>query len=406
MIDPRISLAAQAPQFGVGSAINIFENALMNSQTRDLRQKQDARAAELHPLNVEATQQGVETNQQALDTNREQRIVKSLNDFAVGNASIIADAVNTKDPAKLQDALIKRRSQLVSQGLPTETTDEGIAMLGQGNIDGVVSALKDGVNLYNQGQGRQGDSNMPASIQETLWFNEQTPEVQAAHLQTKRGEQPTFEDQLEFKQAEADIDIATTEKKENIKNKASRTSALVKQYSTDRRAAKTSMVKLRNVTKLMDGATQGVPGQVKLLASRFFPGIDASDEGALSSGFKSLALDELQKFKGPTTDFEFAVTEDITGSLGQGASANKARVASLKRAAWFSNRQAEQFDRWVDAGHNPDRYAFNMDELVTFGKGDTGLTLSLQDIQDTAVANHMSIEEVMGKYSKNFGAGK
>ena len=47
-----------------------------------------------------------------------------------------------------------------------------------------------------------------------------------------------------------------------------------------------------------------------------------------------------------------------------------------------------------------------MDELVTFGKGDTGLTLSLQDIQDTAVANHMSIEEVMGKYSKNFGAGK
>ena len=116
MIDPRISLAAQAPQFGIGSAINIFENALMNSQTRDLRQKQEARTAELHPLNVEATQQGIDSNQNTLDTNREQRIVKSLNDFAVGNASIIADAVNTKDPAKLQDALIKRRSQLVSQG--------------------------------------------------------------------------------------------------------------------------------------------------------------------------------------------------------------------------------------------------------------------------------------------------
>jgi hypothetical protein len=149
MINPNISLAARAPEFasGVTNAINIFENALMNSQTRDIRQAQSERAAELAPLNL----------QQAEDVaaqSRNQRILKSVNDFAIGNQSIINETVNKKDPVPLQRALAVRRGQLQQQGLPTDETDEAIIMLGQGNIDGVVSALSDSVKLYNQSRGQ------------------------------------------------------------------------------------------------------------------------------------------------------------------------------------------------------------------------------------------------------------
>lgn len=140
-IDPRISLGATvAPQVNVA---DIFNRVKQQQQGLEIGKQNIA-------MNEQAIQQQTGANQDA--TNK--RILKSVNDFAVANASIINEAVNTKNPAILQQALVKRRAELVQQGLPTETTDEGITMLGQGNIDGVVSALSDSVNLYNQQQGQ------------------------------------------------------------------------------------------------------------------------------------------------------------------------------------------------------------------------------------------------------------
>ena len=58
-IDPRISLAIRAPD--VAPAINIFENALMNAQTRDLRSSQEARRAELQPFRLDEAQRSQDT---------------------------------------------------------------------------------------------------------------------------------------------------------------------------------------------------------------------------------------------------------------------------------------------------------------------------------------------------------
>ena len=154
---------------------------------------------------------------------------------------------------------------------------------------------------------------------------------------------------------------------------------------------------MREAQKLAENATQGLAGVSKVQLGKVFPGIDVSDEAGLSSAFKSLALDELQKFKGPTTDFEFAVTEDIAGSLGSGAEANRARLASLGRASWFANREAGQWDAHEKAGHDPDKFQFNFNELVTPKKG--GPSYSLQDLQDTAVANHLGIDDVIKRLS-------
>ena len=145
-------------------------------------------------------------------------------------------------------------------------------------------------------------------------------------------------------------------------------------------------------------AKQGLIGVAKVNLARVFPGIDAGDEAGLVGAFKSLALDELQKFTGPTTDFEFTVTEDIAGSLGQGKSANTARLASLERAAWFAQRESKQFNEHVKSGHDPDQFGFNFNELVTPKKG--GPSFTLKDLQDTAVANHISIDEVIDRLSQ------
>jgi hypothetical protein len=151
-IDARISMMGQAPN--VGQAINIFENALMNSQTRDIRQQQADQQALLNPLQAQLTQQSVDAGKAQANDIVNQRKLKSINDFAIGNQSIINDAVNTGDPTQLQGALVKRREQIVQQGLPTDETDEAIAMLGQGDIQGVISGLSDSVKLYSQQKGK------------------------------------------------------------------------------------------------------------------------------------------------------------------------------------------------------------------------------------------------------------
>ena len=92
------------------------------------------------------------------------------------------------------------------------------------------------------------------------------------------------------------------------------------------------------------------------------------------------------------------MTEDIAGSLGDGKSANTARLASLERAAWFADRESEQFNQHIKAGHDPDEFFFNFNELVTPKKG--GKSYSLQSLQDTAVHNHISIDEVIKRLSK------
>tara|TARA_R110000772_G_scaffold140168_6_gene249326 strand:- start:1338 stop:2525 length:1188 start_codon:yes stop_codon:yes gene_type:complete len=135
-------------------ALNMFQNTLSQVQNRGIQQQQADQQAELQPFRQQLLEQQATIGAGQAQDATNQRILKSVNDFAIGNQSIINDAVNTGDPTQLQAALVKRRAQLVAQGLPTETTDEGLVMLGQGDIQGVVSGLSDSVRLFNQQQGR------------------------------------------------------------------------------------------------------------------------------------------------------------------------------------------------------------------------------------------------------------
>lgn len=308
------------------------------------------------------------------------------------------------NPQALVTELQRQKVQFQNAGVDTSGIDEdivqaqtpeGLALLGQE----IASALTSGK--------RQFASKASAPIADpttgqlsTPVFDPNTNTTSLIPIQGAVQQTATQEAEQEFKSAKklSELSVAETKAKETAKSRVARTSTLKKEFSERRRLAARSNRKVKEAQKLAQQATQGVSGQGKLALSRLFPGIDASDEGALSSAFKSLALDELQKFKGPTTDFEFAVTEDIAGSLGSSSSANLARLSSLDRANWFMDRESKQFNDHIKGGHDPDEFFFNFNELVTPKKG--GKSYSLQSLQDTAVANHISIDEVIKRLSR------
>ncbi len=201
---------------------------------------------------------------------------------------------------------------------------------------------------------------------------------------------------LDRLKTESGIAIKQAREVAGAKAREGRISDLRKEMSTSNRLAARGKLKLNQTLGLIDQTTGGVTDKAKLRLSKLFPGMDVSSEGALVSSFRSLALDELQKFKGPTTDFEFGIAESIGGVFGDPKTANRARIKSLQRNGWFVQKEFEQFNNFIKAGGDPDSFAFNFGEPVGTKKG----VFTLQQIQDTAVERHLSIEEVLEKLNR------
>ena len=200
----------------------------------------------------------------------------------------------------------------------------------------------------------------------------------------------------ETEQQKADIDVSKTEKKEIIRQRVKRTSDIKTELSERNRNASRSSATLRRALTLAKSASQGLTGVATLQLSRLLPGIDASDEGALDQALKELALVQLQQFKGPTTDFEFNVTQAIAGSLGSSQSANSARIKSLDRNRFFNERELKQFNEFIKDKGDPDNFAFNFNEIIKTKKG----PFTLQAIQDTAVEHTLTIEETIKRLNQ------
>jgi len=201
---------------------------------------------------------------------------------------------------------------------------------------------------------------------------------------------------IAIKQEVSDIAVTEARGKAEATQRAKRVSDITTELSTRSREAKRADINLAQAATLVERAQQGATGASKLRLAKLFPGIDVSNEAALSQSLTNLALDQLQKFKGPTTDFEFGKTEEIAGTLGDSKTANRAKVASLQRANWFTQRESQQFREHIKAGKNPDTFGFDFGEQIKTKKGN----FSLQDLQDTAVSNNISIKETIKRLNK------
>lgn len=198
-IDPRISLAVRAPD--VSPAINIFENALMNAQTRGLRSAQEARRQELAPFQLQQAQQQAQAGQSTLDEQDENRILRSVAEFGTK----LKPVIQSGNIDQAQTMLTNRLIDLQAQGLPTNETVEAITALRGGDSQGVVNAI-DAIQTIAQQRGLTGTSQISVGQRD---FNTNVATVKAdPNLETIEGKSAAIALGLEAK--------ASTSAKERI----------------------------------------------------------------------------------------------------------------------------------------------------------------------------------------------
>lgn len=406
-LDPRIALETRVPDVG-----RTFQNFLMNVNAG----KEQRRQNELQPLRNRLLEAQVGTAEAQQTEQQQQNKIRSLANLGVG----VADQINRG--ASLQDirnGMDRRVRGLVDQGLPTTDSEEVIGIIDNPNFTetekmqqiGQLSqqAIQMGQNFGVLPKAQAGLASAKTDIrpdgtvvqvlpsgQTQVLAPDGTPVTGKARLDVLAASDKAVQTTA---QLTADRAVDTARRKARVVNREARNSEIFKEQGGRVRDAKRSMVKLNEASVLVDKATQGITGSLKLRLGKTFPGIDVSDESALAAAFKGLALEQLNQFKGQTTDFEFRITEDIAGSLGDGASANRARINSLRRNNWFIRRESEQFRKHADAGFAPAEFEFDFNEKIPATGREQGF-ITLKDLQETAAHNHLSIEETLKRFNQ------
>lgn len=376
-IDYNIPLMPRAVDVG-----GAFQNALMNVQRLQQMQQSGQQA-----------QQSSQANQLAL----QQAELKQ----AVTVAPAIFDAASKGDLNALQS---------LAANLPQRAQQEMMQMISQGDLGGIATQAKRLADLAPQmGMGGQqggvysarseflpggGAQMLSPSGELTILDEAGQPITDPAAMRAFQERSRTLAQTAA--QQKSDLEVRTARQKELAKITAQRAQELRTEYSNNARMSASAIPRLESAAKLIEMADQGLTADLKLQAAKIFPQIDVTNEAQLGQAFTQLALDELQKFKGPTTDFEFRVSESIPGRIGDARSANRARIASLRRNNWFISREAQQFREHINSGGDPDSFSFNFGETVKTKRG----PIKLADLNDTAIANNMTIEQVISELNK------
>lgn len=397
-IDPRISLS-RAPTINVGQR---YAQALRNAQSLDLlnQQRQQApfqnRLLELQtqlaetqtPAQIAAIEQAQSPLQQASDQlsleqqvglQTFQRIQPMLDSGNTIGAIAELTSIKEQFPNLSNDI---DEDILALQTQPEVFKQEVNAALQQAGI-GQTPKKQVAVRPFEPiTDPRTGQVSVPS-------FDPNTGETRLTPIEGAVQLTPDQKRQQELKQFQT---------KEAAKSRISRSKEIKKEIGDRNRSAARSQQPLFEALRLASNprTAEGLAAGVKTQLARVLPGIDVANESNLDSALNRLALEQLQNFKGPTTDFEFGVTQNITGSITDPREANVSRLKSLQRANWFAKREFRQFNDFIEKGGDPDSFAFDFDEDVETNKG----AFSLRDLQDTAVDNNMTIEEVIAELDK------
>lgn len=218
--------------------------------------------------------------------------------------------------------------------------------------------------------------------------DKQTGQAERINIQGAFGQTPEQKSQMAIAEAQG-------VKKAELGEK--RTSDFATVMNEQTKLANATLADVEKAMIAAEKATQGLVGEAKVALSSLGLPIDVTDEAQLDAATKEITLKNLQAFKGPTTDFELNYAADIGGSLGSGKSANIARLNAMKRAVWFKKQEDNQWRAHQKAGGTADDFRFNFEAMIKTKKGE----FTLQDLQETAVHNNMSVEDVLRKLNAN-----
>lgn len=409
---PKLALIPAANQ-DTGKVVKGFQNALLSLKGKD----PDTLARNKTMLENELLQTKIDTSALNLETARNQQRLGNIAQASLELQGPLQRAMQSGDITEVDNMLTRRITDLQARQQAGEDVDatESIEALQQLRAEGpqaLFNTANDVINVARQTgvlDQPKGSGGLASAKTEILPDGSVVQALPSGEVQVRNPEgqivtgsqrvevlKKSQQVGLDLKQKQTDIDVAKAERIASATNRASRISAITKEMNDRNRSAKRSEINLSQAATLVEQASQGIQGVSKIKLAKFFPGIDVSNEAALSQSLTNLALDNLQRIKGPTTDFEFVKTEEISGTLGDGKTANRAKVASLKRANWFNQRESKQFLDHVKNGGDPDSFSFNFGEQIKTKKG----VFTLRDLQDTAVANNISIDEALKRLNK------
>ena len=403
-IDSRIALNLQPLNVGQRFAQNVqnlqqvdllnqrreqapFQNQLLQLQTELAQAQQPANLLKAERAASPLTQQLL--TQQQMDA------------FDLSNAQALKPFLDSNDVQGAIAQLNRQKQQAQELGLADEVAEVDAAIQAIQSPEG-FGRVKQATDSFLQLSGGIPQAQQPVSTKSFApitdpetgqvslpTFNPNTGETKLVPIDGAKQLTPEQKQQQELSQ------FTTKEKR---KARIARSKEIKKEIGDRNRSAARSQQPLFEALRLASNprTAEGLTAGIQTQLARVLPGIDVANEGNLDSALNRLALEQLQSFKGPTTDFEFGVTQNIVGSLTDPRETNIARLKSLQRANWFAKREFKQFDDFIEGGGDPDNFAFNFNEQVSTKKGD----FSLKDIQDTAVDNGMTIEEVIAELNK------
>lgn len=402
-LDPRLSLMGQVPsvnqffqgaQLGQQLANQPLQNQLLQQKVQAGQNMLDQAPlqAQLDQQRLAIGEQSIAQNQQALESEELKRTIfgarKVIDAFERNdNNGVISSIKDTfQDPQEQAEQIAEYESDRVNYIADMRSDINSFNAQEKGNRTGLASAV---TKVLDDG-----------TVIQSLPSGKVDVRDQAGNLITGKDRVKAIEQSkasaLATKKAEARVEIEKAQEIAGAKAREARISDIKKDLSTSNRDSARTIIRLNQGLKLAEKSAQGLSGSAKLQLAKLFPGIDVSNEAALDQTFKQLALDQLQSFKGPTTDFEFNIAQSTVGDVGDSRTANVSRLKSLQRANWFTQREFTQFNKFVKAGGDPDSFSFNFSEPIKTGKG----VFTLQQLQDTAVAKNISIDDVLKKLGK------
>ena len=410
-IRPSIPLQAQVanPNPGIAQLANLIQQGKQNQVQQEqlqMQREQMSRQKELQAAQIAQVWSDIQEKGQA----------RAVKEQTVHNMKLLPllDGKRTPEAIQLQQ---ERIQSLEQRGLDTShsvkmlekiSANPEIALADVNND--LISATRLGLISADPSQGSgMADTTKLVNAELAYGITDQGPFVvevatnkrltgQEAMDRLDQAMKAEADREVEAKKRAADISVDEKQRKERATQTEKRISELTGDINARARNAAASRPIINEALIVANQASQGLAGVSKVQMSRLFPGIDVSNEAILEANMLRLALEQLQSFKGPTTDFEFGVTQSIAGDLADGRSANIARLNSAARAAWFAEENKRQYDQWVQSGKDPETFVFSMDvPAIVNGVELThkGQPVKLRDLQDTAVENHLTIEDVI-----------
>jgi hypothetical protein len=335
MIDPRISLAAQAPD--ISNTLQMFNNSLNSAQNRRSNQQFNQQQAALLPGQLQAQQQNIDINQSAINTQAE-------NETLISIGAIIPQLrgfISTGDNLGALSFLNSRNQDLIAQGRTEEerretldaieiVTNENLDQLGQ-ELD-VVEQLLSSRGLGSRQATSVGQREFDSLVTQAEGdINDVSTQAARVKLRLDAPAGESAAERIASDQSVTDSVALSGGQIAGARTTATGIAARNQGYINTGIDAADSVANLTKTLNLLKTVETGGFNNVALAASRIL-GVTGADEAELSANMGKAILAQLKPIFGAAfTAQEGERLEKIEASFGKSTQANVRLIQNVLR---------------------------------------------------------------------------